>query len=55
MTIEVQVDGTAYVDSVAEALEICDAPNVTNVVIRDNAERLKLNRILRGFNLGPRA
>lgn len=51
MSIEVSAAGVATVDSMAEALEICDAPNVTSIVIRDNLERIKLEKILRGFNL----
>lgn len=53
MSIEVSAAGVATVDTAAEALQICDAENVTDVIIRDNHERIKMNKILRGFNLTP--
>lgn len=49
---EVRIDnGTAYVQTVQQALEVCDQPGVDDVVIEDPDERIKLARILRGFNL----
>lgn len=47
MSIEVAADGKAHVDTMAEALQVCYAPNVSAVVIRDVRERAKLQRVLR--------
>lgn len=44
-------DGTAYVQTVRQALEVCDWPGVEFVVIEDNMERIKFNRISKVLGL----
>lgn len=44
------VGNTAYVMTVADALRVSDYPGVDFVVIEDNAERAKLNRLAKALN-----
>jgi hypothetical protein len=45
-----RIEGTtAYVDSIVEAFEACELPGVKDVVIEDNAERLKMQRLMKGL------
>jgi len=50
MSIRVE-DNIAYVDTVAEALQVCDAPDIDDVVIEDNAERIKMQRLIKGLGI----
>lgn len=41
--------GTAYVRTAAEAMQVCDHPGIESVVIEDNTERIKMQRMMRGL------
>ena len=44
----ITVDGdTAHVTTVAEAFQVCNVEGVEHVVVDDNAERIKLAKIIR--------
>ena len=43
------VGNTAYVQTLSQALAVSDEPNVAFVVIEDNAERIKLNRLTKAL------
>lgn len=46
----IRVEGrTAYASTVSEALDAAFLEGVDDVVIEDNAERLKMERLLKGF------
>jgi len=48
--VSIRIEGrTAYVGTVSEAFDASDLAGVDDVVIEDNAERLKMQRLLRGF------
>ena len=50
--MSIRVEGkTAYVSTVAEAFSATDLEGVDDVVIEDNAERLNMQRLLKGFRL----
>jgi len=49
MTIRVQ-GRTAYVSTVTEALDASFLDGVEDVVIEDNNERLKMQKLLKGFS-----
>lgn len=40
---------TAYVQTVAEAFAASDLPNIDDVVIEDNMERIRMQKILRAM------
>jgi len=42
---------TAYVQTVAEAFKATDLAGIDDVVIENNAERIKMQRLLKGFRL----
>lgn len=42
-------DGCIEVRTGAEALEVCDWDGITDVVITDNMERIKLQKLMRGL------
>lgn len=42
-------DGTIEVATAKEAFEVCDWSGVTDVVITDNMERIKMQKIIRGL------
>lgn len=42
-------EGCVEVLTVKEALEACDLPGVTDVVITDNMERIKMQKLMRGL------
>jgi hypothetical protein len=45
-----RVEGrTAYVSTASEALDASFLDGIDDVVIEDNAERLKMERLLKGF------
>lgn len=43
------VGNTAYVQTARQAMHVADEPNVSYVVIEDNAERIKLNRLVKAI------
>lgn len=48
----IRIDGNvAHVDTVGEAFQICETPGIDDVIIEDNIERLKLQRLLKGFGI----
>ena len=47
--VRVDDNGTVYVKTVAEALDVCTADGITDVVIEDNAERIKMQKLMRGL------
>jgi hypothetical protein len=50
--MNVRIEGkTAYVQTAADALEASWLEGVDDVVIEDNMERIKLQRLLKGFRL----
>lgn len=50
LTPAIRVEGgTAYVQTAAEAMQVCDHPGIESVVIEDNAERIKMQRMMRGL------
>lgn len=44
-----QEGGTIRVATASEALEVCGWDGVEDVVITDNAERIKMQKLLKGF------
>lgn len=40
---------TAYVQTARQAMHVSDRPGVSYVVIEDNAERIKLNRLVKAI------
>jgi hypothetical protein len=47
----IRVEGVkAYVANMREAFQACDIPGVQSVVIEDNLERIKLEKIMHGFD-----
>ena len=42
-------DGVIEVKTAAEALEVCDWDGITDVVITDNMERIKMQKLMRGL------
>lgn len=42
-------DGAIEVATAAEAFAVCDWPEFTDVVITDNLERIKLQKLMRGL------
>jgi len=42
-------DGCIEVKTAAEALEVCDWDGVTDVVITDNMERIRMQKLMRGL------
>lgn len=42
-------DGTIEVKTAAEAFTVCDWDGVTDVVITDNMERIRMQKIIRGL------
>lgn len=48
--MNIRVEGrTAYVATVADAFAASDLAGIDDVVIENNAERLKMQRLLKGF------
>ncbi|WP_157412743.1 hypothetical protein [Arthrobacter woluwensis] len=44
-------NGTATVNTIAEAFEALNDRTVTDVVVKDGEERIKLERLLKGMGL----
>lgn len=44
-------NGLIHVETVAEAMQVCDWEGVEDVNITDNAERLKLQRVISGLRI----
>lgn len=42
-------DGCVEVATAREAFEVCDFPGITDVVITDNMERLKIQKLMKGL------
>jgi hypothetical protein len=42
-------DGALEVLTAAEALEVCDWPGVEDVIITDNMERIRMQKLMRGL------
>jgi len=42
-------DGCIEVKTATEALEVCDWDGITDVVITDNAERIRMQKLMRGL------
>lgn len=47
--LEMPREGTIKVSTAAEALEVCDFDGITDVVITDQMERVKMQKLIRGF------
>jgi hypothetical protein len=47
--ITIEEDGTAYVDTAVEAIQICDRKGVKMVRISDPVEQVKLDRLSRAL------
>ena len=46
-----RVEGrTAYVQTAKDALEVCDWDGLDDVVIEDNMERIKMQKLMKGFS-----
>lgn len=49
--MSIRIEGrVAYVDTVAEALEVADQ-DLDDVIIEDRAESLKMAKLIKGFRL----
>lgn len=47
--LPLRTDGTIEVKTASEAFEACDWDDITNVVITDNMERIRMQKLIRGL------